>query len=211
MNDVAKGGRTVLFVSHNMGVVQTLCKTGVLLNAGRIVQVGTVSEVLTTYVGMDTGGPEFKRSKPVQGVGIASARLQIRSGEDGPELLLHTMIQSDRTEKVSLDLRLADNLGLPVAFGSLGQLGNTSLIQLSPGENEIHTLHRVNLAKGHYSLSLDVAIPHSMYYDRLDQCIQFDIDLPPELGDYRRTEQFWGHGSIQIPSIRVNTDHAGNN
>ncbi len=36
MHDVAQGGRTVLFVSHNMGAVASLCNRVVVLNDGRI-------------------------------------------------------------------------------------------------------------------------------------------------------------------------------
>jgi lipopolysaccharide transport system ATP-binding protein len=36
MSDVAGHGRTVLFVSHNMGAVEQLCSTAILLKDGRI-------------------------------------------------------------------------------------------------------------------------------------------------------------------------------
>ena len=46
MGDVANEGRTVLFVSHNMGAISTLCSRAVLLDAGRVVAVGPTSEVV---------------------------------------------------------------------------------------------------------------------------------------------------------------------
>lgn len=50
MDDVAgKQGRTVLFVSHNLSAVQTLCQTGVLLEGGRLVERGPISKVLEGY------------------------------------------------------------------------------------------------------------------------------------------------------------------
>ena len=49
MEDVARSGRTVLFVSHNMGAVRSLCNTGVVLNEGRVFQIGDVSECMETY------------------------------------------------------------------------------------------------------------------------------------------------------------------
>jgi lipopolysaccharide transport system ATP-binding protein len=49
MQDVASGGRTVLFVSHNMAAVQSLCSSGVLLNKGRIRDAGPMERVLDTY------------------------------------------------------------------------------------------------------------------------------------------------------------------
>ncbi len=50
MGDVAGQGRTVLFVSHNMGAVQTLCKRAVLLERGRVKQVGSSRDVVTEYL-----------------------------------------------------------------------------------------------------------------------------------------------------------------
>lgn len=51
MQDVSKGGgRTVLFVSHNMTSVRHLCKNGVLLENGSVKCVGEVNEVVDKYV-----------------------------------------------------------------------------------------------------------------------------------------------------------------
>ena len=51
MQDVAHGGgRTVLFVSHNMAAVRNLCKRGVLLNQGQVEFQGTVNETVERYL-----------------------------------------------------------------------------------------------------------------------------------------------------------------
>jgi lipopolysaccharide transport system ATP-binding protein len=49
MGEVASGGRTVLFVSHSMGTVSTLCSHGLLLAGGRLVFDGALEEVLKLY------------------------------------------------------------------------------------------------------------------------------------------------------------------
>ncbi|HEY5043995.1 MAG TPA: ABC transporter ATP-binding protein [Verrucomicrobiae bacterium] len=49
MQDVSKGGRTVLFVSHNMAAVQQLCNQGILLEKGSIVAEGAASQVVQSY------------------------------------------------------------------------------------------------------------------------------------------------------------------
>jgi lipopolysaccharide transport system ATP-binding protein len=54
MGDISKGeGRTVLFVSHNMGAVLQLCKSGILLHNGSIDQMGTALEVMEKYIEND--------------------------------------------------------------------------------------------------------------------------------------------------------------
>jgi lipopolysaccharide transport system ATP-binding protein len=45
-----EGGRTVLFVSHNMGLVQSLCARGVLLGGGRVQEDGPVRDCVRRYL-----------------------------------------------------------------------------------------------------------------------------------------------------------------
>jgi lipopolysaccharide transport system ATP-binding protein len=64
MRDVASGdGRTVLFVSHNMGALSQLCDDGVMLENGRVTMIGPVESVVKTYmkagVGSNTAVSEF--------------------------------------------------------------------------------------------------------------------------------------------------------
>ena len=42
-------GRTVLFVSHNMGIIRSLCNKGILLDKGRLSFQGTMEETISTY------------------------------------------------------------------------------------------------------------------------------------------------------------------
>ena len=49
MGDIAKGGRTILFVSHNMGAIRSLCETAIWLDNGQIVKEGTAEEVVRAY------------------------------------------------------------------------------------------------------------------------------------------------------------------
>ena len=51
MQDISKGGgRTVLFVSHNMSSIQTLCNNGVVLEKGSVVYSGTAGECVNYYL-----------------------------------------------------------------------------------------------------------------------------------------------------------------
>jgi len=50
MGDVAKAGRTVLFVSHNMAVVENLCSRAIWLDSGRIQADGLVGNVVAKYI-----------------------------------------------------------------------------------------------------------------------------------------------------------------
>ena len=50
MQDVAGEGRTVLFVSHNMGAIQSLCQRAIWLNGGKIISDGNSRQVVERYL-----------------------------------------------------------------------------------------------------------------------------------------------------------------
>ena len=49
IQNVAKGGRTVLFVSHNMAAIQTFCQKGLLLNQGQVLAHGAIQGIVEKY------------------------------------------------------------------------------------------------------------------------------------------------------------------
>jgi lipopolysaccharide transport system ATP-binding protein len=50
MGEVARQGRTVLFVSHNMGLVRQLVKRGIWLNEGRLLYDGGIEDAISSYL-----------------------------------------------------------------------------------------------------------------------------------------------------------------
>jgi len=78
MKDVSQGeGRTVLFVSHNMQSMKTLCTHGMVLNNGQIVKTGTIQECIEHYI--DTSA----------GVGLVSKVEDVSMFRENFGLLLH--------------------------------------------------------------------------------------------------------------------------
>ncbi len=49
MGEVAQGGRTILFVSHNIGAISKLCSRGILLGQGKKIMEGPVVDVVDRY------------------------------------------------------------------------------------------------------------------------------------------------------------------
>jgi len=50
MGDVASHGRTIIFVSHNMTAVQSLCKSAIYLKAGKVADAGPTDRVINNYL-----------------------------------------------------------------------------------------------------------------------------------------------------------------
>ena len=77
MGEVAKGGRTVLFVSHNMGAVRSLCSRALLLECGRVESQGTTDSVVDAY--LSTASTECLAQEwgtPAEAPGNGKARLK---------------------------------------------------------------------------------------------------------------------------------------
>ena len=82
MSEVSKGGRTVLFVSHNMAAVQTLCQSAVLLAGGRVAYTGGVDGAIERY--MAAGGTTDGRREFAEGPhGIRLVNLQLIDSATG--------------------------------------------------------------------------------------------------------------------------------
>jgi len=59
MEEVGKQGRTILFVSHNMGMITSLCEKAILLESGQVVKTGSASEIVLHYYTAGHSSPAF--------------------------------------------------------------------------------------------------------------------------------------------------------
>jgi lipopolysaccharide transport system ATP-binding protein len=81
MKEVTSAGRTVLFVSHNLGAVSSLCKTGIHLEAGEIKAIGPAKRIVSQYLGelMKSGSNDLSKLRPA-GLGEKVRFTDIRLG-----------------------------------------------------------------------------------------------------------------------------------
>ena len=86
IGDVARGGRTVLFVSHNMGAIANLCTTGMWLDKGQLILQDDVKSIISAYVKSQPVGSQVDtRNWKRTGTGearIIRARLLDSKGND---------------------------------------------------------------------------------------------------------------------------------
>ena len=104
MEDVSsREGRTVLFVSHNMAAISSLCTTGILLNAGEVVAIGAVSDVVLSYYSCGLASPaSFNFTESSKIVGDCYARLLSGEVIDARNNACHEAII---TEPISIVMR----------------------------------------------------------------------------------------------------------
>ncbi|MGA7991383.1 MAG: ABC transporter ATP-binding protein [Thermoanaerobaculia bacterium] len=86
MGEVAETGRTVIFVSHNMGAVAGLCRRALWLNDGALCADGSVDDVMHSYLStLNEGG--FKFESEEHGLAITDVRLRNGRGENASRFL----------------------------------------------------------------------------------------------------------------------------
>jgi lipopolysaccharide transport system ATP-binding protein len=93
MDDVAQAGRTVLFVSHNMGLLQQLCERGIFLQHGTVHTDGTITEAVDAYLQTLEQAESQDLAKRMDRKGVGDARLveiEVSSNGNGPSSLLKT-------------------------------------------------------------------------------------------------------------------------
>ena len=158
MSEVAHGGRTVFFVSHNMSAVQSLCGRGMLLDHGRLVADGPVSDVIQGYVAaLESASREAGTLEVALGPGLTLRRLAfgeggVRSGEDA-EFRIELM----SAEPIVLSeacLLIHSELGVRVA---LVDLRNAGIRNVRVGDQGLVISGRVKslpLVEGRYRIGM---------------------------------------------------------
>lgn len=127
MGEVAQHGRTVLFVSHNMAAVQSLCKKALLLNHGKVQEIGPVGQVVQTYMktAAQREAAPLRERKDRQGDGTARfTSLKIET-EEG-----HSLITTASRLKVTVEYEADRPLRNARFLATVYDLTNTGIFLL---------------------------------------------------------------------------------
>ena len=218
MQEVSQGGgRTVLFVSHNMESIKNLCTSGIILENGRTVYRGTAAECVNKYI--DAGNEEFlmetiitdkhRKYLRYKQIEIVSARLLNAS----PELSM----KEDIVAEVRMKKNKEDISEFTLEMMVYDVLGKRIGAYISPvvsceGKDEIIAvigLPNNNLAKGKYYLGFNVGMKTEEYefmdydivFDVLSFCIKYsDSDKKNEIKLWRDD---WGRIQFQDGYIKI--------
>lgn len=116
MGDVAESGRTILFVSHNLGAVRELCNRGILLERGQVIADGPVEEVAARYLETVSDDCERRREyedDPSKAVSITSIDVVCPTKAGGELLDIEDLLEVHIGHSVHRDIE-GTNLGLIV-------------------------------------------------------------------------------------------------
>lgn len=174
MREVGAEGRTVLFVSHNMGAIAEFCDRAVLLNKGNVFADGTPTDIISIY-----SGKAFN-----QGNGMIELDIDHDSECSIARIALldhlHTQNnQFDLAETITIEIDYIVRIRLPelqVAVTVIKEgidlfqaFDNDDLQDIIPAEPGRHRLRYVIparlLKEGSYSLRITSGLPNKLYQD----------------------------------------------
>lgn len=188
MQDVSRGdGRTVLFVSHNLGAIKNLCERGVVLNNGELVFDGNVDEAVDFYL-QDAGNGEEGRivdAITYRKDYISIASIKINGSESNRQTInkrqdyLDITIKGETTNPIKCDVKLIIKRldGTPLAAYIEGRYTD-KLITLQPGPFEINRRIRLPryLANGDFIIDLYLNQPSTQDFFRARGCLNLHIE-----------------------------------
>ncbi|WP_197231515.1 ABC transporter ATP-binding protein [Novipirellula artificiosorum] len=186
MNELSnESSRTILFVSHNLNAVQSLCTSAVQLDAGAIVCHGATDQTITHYLSSIQRRPDrIPRKTPDTDAYIAEVRLQSDEtnrpdciGFESPvRFQLRTVLRRP-LQHTHLFFEIHSPRGL--VFLSFDTDESPNLLDLRPAGETIYCVEipaRV-LKPGHYSVTAGLGVPQGERLDTLPDACSFEISL----------------------------------
>jgi lipopolysaccharide transport system ATP-binding protein len=210
MGNIAKRGRTVLFVSHNMSAIKALCPLSLLLQEGRAISFGSTTKVIEEYLAADfnlqseailTEGKLHRG-----GIDFRIERVAILSIDGSP----CSQVPFGYPFQVLLDVDLRRNVsglhvGLGVAMPDGTRISTThhsdtlKNTEFRKGKLQLRCIFDQNLyAPGMYYLHVGAHSEDSLISDYVPDALAFEV-LPLSISD-GKDFQSRNFGLIQHPS-----------
>ena len=211
MGDVAKQGRTVLFVSHSMAAVQNLCTTGLVLSAGGVVFNGPIDEAIRTYLtGDDVEGGIVDLTTVRNRIGTGDLRMTrfwveevpgtpgetLASGDSAYFVVEYESTNGEAWRDVGFTLHINTLAGAPVSL--IGTYYENAHFETAPARGRIRIeIPRLPLTAGRYVVDLNLTVHGShTYADFLKGVAAFTV----------RDGDYFGTGRAGNPGAPVMMD-----
>lgn len=192
MGSLAHQGRTVLFVSHNMGAIGELCKKTILLDKGRLEGFGNTHDIVKQYLAEFTSNTPYVEIKPPdidRGVAISKITITSDTGEPAGELdwrfpfsLQIEFKISRHQHALSIGVTLVNQFGIRALFswiafqqpfspGSYLVEGKFSGESLTPGR------YFIDVSAEHYWIEAYHVVHQAASFEILKTTGEFGYDL----------------------------------
>jgi len=194
MSEVARAGRTVLFVSHNMSAVTSLCSRGLYLEHGQLKAAGPIQEIADTYLrdALPSKGGGFHRGK-TRGSGRAKyTSFELGSGDS------EGLVVAGTEWKFSFNYEVRE-AGTPVRFlvsvydksqnrlMTFDSFTASGIPEIPPQQGRITVQMPADfsLTPGNYSVEL-IATVYDEMADQIPGAMEFEVQEGDFFGNGRR-------------------------
>ena len=211
MMELAKSGRTILFVSHNASTLETLCTSGLLLQSGRLLNTGPVGEIISQYHQLMVGSGETISSDGLkvdygeQFTYFRSANLLDRNGEAcrlfslGDEITVEFDVETGETlQQPTLTVWIENAVGRNIL--DIKSPCNELALPTLTGRTRLQCkIHEILLAPGEYAVCLGLSNAGVMIegLDSRDSRLHFTVLNEDVFGDG------WGAGESSVCVTRT--------
>lgn len=200
MGEVAEGGRTVVFVSHNMDSITRLCSDAILLDRGGLMAIGPSKAVVEQYLQSCT---RSNASWTAMGTGdnskgafsFLSAALNPNDGDRSDRMLHLTYVVRADLPAAVVAIQILTATGSPVTTLTDVDL-NDKLFTKKAGvyESKIHLPTHL-LASGRYRITFSCADMKGVRHDYQEGILEFEMSQHPDIRPAYRRE-----GPLLVPT-----------
>ena len=187
MQDVSRGeGRTVLFVSHNMASIRSLCKSGVVLDRGQLVYEGTTLDAISYYKRnsyMENVGHKIIDYARYQLSSIELKKVTINGGEDScvsldageNKLLLRIEGVNKVARFIAVEVRIIDENEIPLAMFMPDMVDELPFFEEGNFIIEKELNFPFGVVAGTYYLSISLIHPQVQGFVDLDHSVKVEL------------------------------------
>lgn len=180
MQEVSQGGgRTVLFVSHNMGSVRRLCSRGILLENGQIKYQGNINDTINEYLSNEIIQSHFEGIDGNEKIlCLKKASVKPAKGEsfynNVPIIVKFEVSVAKKIGSLVIGFNLYSSFQYPLARADYNDIDGRS--SLEPGEYEFtFVIPPYTLSNGSYQIRFDVAERNVKCYTSEKSYLTFSI------------------------------------
>ncbi|WP_051670048.1 ABC transporter ATP-binding protein [Bryobacter aggregatus] len=184
LDELKQSGATILFVSHDLGIVKRLCTSAALLWHGEIAILGTPKEIADEYSRrVQQGLLPVSASDPISATGtrILSASLHLPGSEPrtqfeiGDTIVLETEVAvAQPGTEFQLGILIRNRQGIDIA-GTNTQIENTPLRVDGPARVQVRVSFPCHLTRGDYTVTLATQSPDGARHDWRDDFLEFQV------------------------------------
>lgn len=210
MGDISKQGRTILFVSHNMGAVQQLCSRCIVLEKGSLVYSGPTNKAIGKYLERShvTGSQGNLKDRPrghnvtltadLEKISIHSSRSDVSAStiDSNKPFTIELTFTAKEPIKTGVSLTIKDENRRPVLLLSSGHL-QAKEFSFSKGKHIVTcAVDASHLASGRYSIDCGLLYPNRETIDLVEEAIFFTVTNSDPYNTGFDYNQQWGVYSV---------------